>query len=155
MIEVTEINRVNDFCHGRISAPYLILLLVNFSDKTSTNHTMHELSIVMSVVEAATQVAHDNQAERIDAIELEIGALSGVELEALEFAWSEGVKRSLLAKAEKKFTHIPGKAECSDCGLNFPITTLYDPCPICGSYFLLVTEGRELKIKSITLDLLI
>jgi hydrogenase nickel incorporation protein HypA/HybF len=149
MIELTEIRLAHDFCHGRISAPCLILLLVNF---LLTNHTMHELSIVMSVVEAATQVAHDNQAERIDAIELEIGALSGVELEALEFAWSEGVKRSLLAQAEKKFTHIPGKAECSDCGLNFPITTLYDPCPICGSYFLLVTEGRELKIKSITLE---
>jgi hydrogenase nickel incorporation protein HypA/HybF len=120
--------------------------------KNQIYKAVHELSIVLSVVDAAAQVALENQAKRIDAIELEIGALSGVELDALEFAWSEGIKRSILAQAEKKFTLIPGKAECSDCGLSFPVTTLYDPCPICNSYFVQVTEGRELKIKSITLE---
>lgn len=120
--------------------------------KQQIHKAVHELSIVLSVVDAAAQVAHENQAERIDAIELEIGALSGVELEALEFAWSEGIKRSLLEQAEKTFTLIPGKGECSDCGLSFPVNTLYDPCPICNSYFVQITEGRELKIKSITLE---
>jgi hydrogenase nickel incorporation protein HypA/HybF len=113
---------------------------------------MHELSIVMSVVEAAMEVARENRAESISAIELEIGALSGVELDALAFAWPEGVKYSILAQANKTFTLIPGLASCSECNLSFPVDTLYDPCPMCGSYFVQVTRGRELKIKSITLE---
>lgn len=147
-----QIIGVNDFYHRLQLDTYLILLSVYLLYNPQIHKAVHELSIVLSVVDAAAQVAHENQAERIDAIELEIGALSGVELEALEFAWSEGIKRSLLERAEKTFTLIPGKGTCSDCGLSFPVNTLYDPCPICNSYFVQITEGRELKIKSITLE---
>ena len=63
---------------------------------------MHELSIVMSIVEIAQQQAYNANATVIDEIELDIGTMSGIEMDALEFAWSQGVKQTILEQANKK-----------------------------------------------------
>ena len=47
---------------------------------------MHELSIVMGIVDLATKQALANGAILIEEIELEIGCLSGIEMDSFEFA---------------------------------------------------------------------
>jgi hydrogenase nickel incorporation protein HypA/HybF len=112
---------------------------------------MHELSIAMGIVELAEKEAEKAGSNTIEAIELEIGTLSGVELEALEFAWPVAVKGTALEHA-KKIVHQPqGKARCTRCGLEYPIENLFDSCPECNCYLKDILQGKELRIKSITI----
>jgi len=65
---------------------------------------MHELSIVMSIVDIVQQHAEKANAAMIDEIEIDIGCLSTVQMDAFEFAWSQAVKETILEGAEKKST---------------------------------------------------
>lgn len=110
---------------------------------------MHELSIVMGIVKIAEQEVVKADASVIEEIEIDIGCLSTVEMNAFEFAWQQAVKQTVLAKTIKKINRIAGKATCLDCDAFFPLQNLYDACPACGQHFLNVTEGKELRVKSL------
>jgi hydrogenase nickel incorporation protein HypA/HybF len=112
---------------------------------------MHELSIVMSIVDLAKQEVEKAQANRVETIELEIGTLSGVEMEALDFAWKSAVTDTVLAQA-KRIVHRPeGLAKCTQCEATFPTESYFDICPRCGDLYNEIIRGKELKVKSLTL----
>jgi len=112
---------------------------------------MHELSIALGIVELAEKEAKKAGGKEIELIELEIGKLSGVEMEALDFAWPVAIKNTMLAKAVKKVDNPPGRAKCMECDFEFDVENLYDSCPICNSYFKDIFQGKELRIKSIVI----
>jgi len=112
---------------------------------------MHELSIVLSIVDIAEKEVKKHEADSVERIELDIGKLSGIEPHALEFAWEYGVNDSVLAHAEKVINYIPGKAICMDCGHEFEVEQVYDECPKCKSYMKDFRSGRELHVRSLTL----
>lgn len=113
---------------------------------------MHELSIVMSIVGIAEQQARAAGAGCIEEIELEIGELSGVEMQALDFAWKEGVRQTLLEHATRTIIRIKGQANCLDCGTDFPIQHYYDACPVCGGHFIRIKSGQELRVKALVVN---
>jgi hydrogenase nickel incorporation protein HypA/HybF len=113
---------------------------------------MHELSIVMGIINIAEQQAEQAGATSIDEIEMDIGCLSTVEMNAFEFAWSQAVKETILETAVKKINRIKGKAKCIDCDAIFSIENLYDACPYCGEHFLNIMEGKELRVKSLVVS---
>jgi hydrogenase nickel incorporation protein HypA/HybF len=53
---------------------------------------MHELSIVMSIVDIVNEQAATAHATVIEEIEMDIGCLSTVEMNAFEFAWQQAVR---------------------------------------------------------------
>lgn len=110
---------------------------------------MHELSIAQSIVRLSEQQAREHHSTEVEEVELEIGRLAGVELQTLDFAMESAVKGTMLEKARIIRRDIEGEGQCSDCGAVFPLSTLFSPCPACGSYFVKITKGRELRIKSI------
>jgi hydrogenase nickel incorporation protein HypA/HybF len=110
---------------------------------------MHELSIAMGIVAIAEKEARKAGVERFSAVELEIGQLSGVEIEALEFAWPMAVAGSVLEGARKIIHRIPAKARCLECGTEFDLENLFDACPHCGSYFKEVYQGKEMRVKAL------
>ncbi len=113
---------------------------------------MHELSIVMSMVDIVEDELQKSDAKSVIEIELEIGTLSGVIIEAMEFAFDEGVKNTVLGNAKKKIISIPGKAKCNNCSLEFEIEDLFTSCPDCMSFESEVMQGEELRIKSIVVE---
>ncbi|MBZ5859340.1 hydrogenase maturation nickel metallochaperone HypA/HybF [Flavihumibacter profundi] len=112
---------------------------------------MHELSIVMSIVEIASQQALQANASVVEEIELEIGTLSGIEINALEFAWAEAVRNTILENTLRVINRPEGRARCLDCNTDFAIQQYFDPCPACGSHFINITRGKELKVKSLVI----
>lgn len=113
---------------------------------------MHELSIIQSILEATTNAVQQNgKPGTVETIEIEIGELAGIEWSTLEFLWPAAVGDTLLADATLQVRWVPGKAVCSDCSSSFEVRRLYDPCPGCGSHLLQITQGEELRIKSLTL----
>jgi len=113
---------------------------------------MHELSIVMGIVDIAVKETAAADATTVDEIEIDIGCLSTVEMNAFEFAWQQGVKQTILENAEKKINRIEGKATCLDCNTQFRIENMYDACPACGKHLIEVTEGKELRVKSLVVS---
>lgn len=113
---------------------------------------MHELSVVMSIVSIATEKAKEAGAAFVDEIELDIGTLSSIEMEAFEFAWQQAVKETMLEKTTKVIHRIEGKGKCLDCQAGFIMQQVYDSCPNCGSYATEITAGKEMRVKSLVVS---
>ena len=113
---------------------------------------MHELSIAMSIIEIAEENAKREDARRITEIELDIGTQSGVVLEALDFAMQAAVKGTMLENADVKINTIPARAQCTRCQHRFFVSDLFSACPKCGHPFCEVTQGRELRVKSLKVE---
>jgi len=112
---------------------------------------MHELSIAQSIVELADREARNRQAVSIEELELEIGALAGIDPAALDFALESAVKGSLSENAHIVVLRIAGEGRCGDCEYLFPVENLFTACPVCGSYAVKIIKGKELRIKSIVI----
>jgi len=110
---------------------------------------MHELSIAMGIVNIAEEETRKAQARVVERIELEIGALAGIELESLYFVWPSAVKGTVLEKAERRIHQIEGQGRCIDCGRVFELDQLYDACPDCGSNYSDIVQGREVRVKTL------
>lgn len=113
---------------------------------------MHELSVVMSIVETAVEQVRENNAQSVERIDLVVGALAGIDQRSLDFAWDAAVKDTVLQHAERHIICLPGKAKCVACNLVFEMKELFDPCPQCGDYLNQVIQGKELLIKSLVLN---
>jgi len=110
---------------------------------------MHELSIVMGIVDIAESEASKAGISSFDVIELDIGKLSGIVMEALDFAWETAMGGTVLENAERRINLIEAIAKCSKCDHEFASETLYEACPKCGDYFTNIIKGKELRIKSL------
>jgi hydrogenase nickel incorporation protein HypA/HybF len=110
---------------------------------------MHELSIALGIVKIAEEEIAKSGSTHIEAIELEIGTLAGIEIESLDFVWPMAVKDTILENAGKKIQIIQAQAKCIDCNTIYSIENMFDPCPKCGSFFKAVMQGKELRVKSI------
>ena len=110
---------------------------------------MHELSIAMGIVTIAEKEAKKASVTEVKAIDLEIGTLSGIEIESLNFAWPMAVANSVLEHAEKRIHIIKAKAKCADCGFDYDIENLFDTCPKCHSPFKDIYQGKEMRVKSL------
>ncbi len=113
---------------------------------------MHELSIAMNIVEIAEENARNEKATAVTEIELEIGSLSGVILQALEFAMDSAVKGTMLENAKVKMVLLDGKAKCTECGNVFETNTAFEPCPVCGNPFSDIIQGKELTVKKLIVE---
>ncbi len=110
---------------------------------------MHELSIAMGIVKIAEDETAKVEEKTVVKIELEIGELAGIEIDALNFVWESAVKDSVLEKAKKEITIIPGKAKCADCDTEYYLENIYDTCPKCNSNFKGILQGKELRVKAL------
>lgn len=110
---------------------------------------MHELSIAANIVDIVEAYAKKGNVGLITKIEIEIGTLSGVVRESLEFAMDSAVKDTILEKAKVKFIDIHGKGKCEKCHTIFEMDDLYSPCPKCNAFNPLIIQGKELRIASI------
>ena len=113
---------------------------------------MHELSIVMSIIAITEKESAKHNAVQVDEIELEIGDLSGIEMTAFDFAWQQAIKGTVLENAALEIIRPPGNAKCLECGHPFAVSQIYDLCPVCQSHFKEIISGKELRVKSLSLD---
>lgn len=113
---------------------------------------MHELSIVINIIFIAEKEARKSGAKSINRIELNIGKLTSIEPMAFDTAWKCGINYGMLENAERIINYIDGKARCKDCGELFAYPEFATPCPKCSSYFSDIIEGKDLSIKSISVD---
>ena len=110
---------------------------------------MHELSIAESVLEIVEAAAQRNDATRVGAIRLEIGALSCVDPAALRFCFDAVTRGSIAEGAQLAIDTTRGMAWCMPCSEAVPLAALGEACPRCGGYQLQVTQGDAMRVKDI------
>jgi len=110
---------------------------------------MHELSIVMGIIKIAETETRKAAANKVDIIELDIGTLAGIEIDAFDFAWSRAVTDTVLEHAVKKVNVIEAKGQCLECDKTFSLKEVFDPCPYCNNYVKGILQGKELRVKAL------
>jgi hydrogenase nickel incorporation protein HypA/HybF len=113
---------------------------------------MHEISIAESIRDIAEDYASREQLRSFRAIDLEIGALSGIEVDALTFAMEVVFRNSVLDGAEVRITHVAGEARCSNCGHCFAVEDAFTPCPECADTRADILRGEELRVLSLHVE---
>lgn len=113
---------------------------------------MHELSIAQSILDIAEKAAPQDKNAVITSVSLQVGELSGVEIDALKFALSIIKKDTLLDKADLKIDVVRGEAECRQCHTVFAVPSFGTCCPQCSSYSMNILKGRELRVLNIVVD---
>lgn len=108
---------------------------------------MHEMGLAESVVSIVEDNARAAGATRVALVRLEIGALSQVIPEAMEFCFDAVSKGTLAEGATLEIERTPGRAWCHDCMTPIEIPALGSACPTCGGYKLQVTGGEEMRVK--------
>lgn len=110
---------------------------------------MHELSIALGIVDIAEKEAKKAGVSAFKKIDLEIGTLSGIILDSLDFAWNSAVNGTCLENSVRCIERIDAVAKCLDCDLEFNTLSLYEQCPKCGGFATALIKGKELRIKSL------
>ena len=113
---------------------------------------MHELGIAQSIVEIAEENARQQGATRGLAVTVEVGALSGVMAESLEFCFDACCRETLLDGSRLKIEQVPARARCRECRQEYDLANFFDNCPACDSAASDLLSGEELRIKEMEID---
>lgn len=113
---------------------------------------MHELSLCMELIRVIEAQTHRQPFRRVRTVRLAVGALAGIEIEALRFGFTVAAQGTLAEDAALEIDEPPGQAVCLDCGAVLEVRDREEPCPQCGSYFLRVRGGTELRVVELEVE---
>jgi len=113
---------------------------------------MHEMSLCESVLAIIDRMAQQQGFRRVTVVWLEIGALSGVEPEALRFCFDAVTQGSLAEGARLEIIDAPGEAWCGACERNVTVNQWYDACPCCGRHPLSFVSGDQMRVKELEVE---
>lgn len=113
---------------------------------------MHELSLAQSLVEIAEEHARRAGGAIIRSITVEVGELSGVVPEALEFAFDVCSQGTRAEGAALVLRHMPGHGRCVACAAQAECHELTAVCPACGALAFELNAGLELRVLELEID---
>ena len=111
---------------------------------------MHELGIVMSVIDQVEKVAEENQVQSVVSLNMEVGEVSSVVPDLFTdcFEWAKK-KTKYMQDTKLNMVILEGISYCRDCKKNYKTTEYAKQCPHCGSYNTYLLTGNEINIKDI------
>jgi hydrogenase nickel incorporation protein HypA/HybF len=114
---------------------------------------MHELSIVMSVVESVTESLSAYPGARVLEVRLRVGALASVVQDSLEFCYGIASEGTPLEGSRLVVNVLPVVVYCPRCAEDVALDGMQSfRCPRCGEPCAEIRQGRELEIESIEID---
>lgn len=111
---------------------------------------MHELGIVFHIIKSVERVAAENDLEKVSAVVLELGEVSGVVPDYLTDCWKwAAAKTELVEGSELRIEMLPAMTRCDGCGRDYPTVAHGKTCPHCQSGNTWLLTGNEVNIKEI------
>jgi hydrogenase nickel incorporation protein HypA/HybF len=107
---------------------------------------MHELSIASAILDAVRKEADKRPGIHVRKVGVRIGALSGVEPEALSFGFDALVQGTDLDPLALEIESVPRRQRCPECDLTFEVTDDGLACPRCAKPETLFAAGDELDL---------
>ena len=111
---------------------------------------MHELGLVVRIMETVESIAQERKLTQIDAVTLEIGEVSSVLPDYIAdcWNWARG-KSELLKTTALKIERLPAVTRCLGCGRTYATVEYGRTCPYCRSEKTVLVCGNEFSIKEI------
>ena len=106
---------------------------------------MHELSLAAGICRT---IVEQIGVRRLTVIRLDVGALSGVSPESLEFCLGEVARIEGLGAPRVEINRIRPRMRCA-CGREYEIDEVTDGCPDCHGFQRDVVAGMELTVTSV------
>ncbi|HUO16314.1 MAG TPA: hydrogenase maturation nickel metallochaperone HypA [Verrucomicrobiae bacterium] len=113
---------------------------------------MHELSIAMSIVDAAVEES-EKRGVKVNAVHLRLGALSGVVKDALLFSYEVACQDTRLAGSRLIVEDVPVVVFCPRCNDQRVLESVQlFACPQCGTPTMDVRRGKELEVFALEVE---
>ncbi len=109
------------------------------------------MAIAEGILDIARDCATREGAARVTKIGLLLGAMAGVEEEALRFCFASLARGTPAEDAALSVTRVPLAGRCGACGHEQPIEGYDFVCPACGGGLAIVT-GRELRVEYVEME---
>ncbi|HEX4038965.1 MAG TPA: hydrogenase maturation nickel metallochaperone HypA [Acidobacteriaceae bacterium] len=112
---------------------------------------MHELSIALSMIERIEEEAVKHSG-KVRSAQVKIGVLSGVDCEALKFAWEIARAGTDLEETELEIEKVALLVRCPACGKTYSpeIQSLF--CQECITPEQNILTGKELELTTLEID---
>ena len=98
---------------------------------------MHELGIVLHVIDQVEELAKENNVSKVTRLTLEVGEVSSI------------VPSYFSDCFELEMIILEGVSYCKDCKKTYKTAEYAKKCPHCGSDNTYLVTGNELRIKDI------
>ena len=73
-------------------------------------------------------------------------------MDALTFALDTACAGTWLEKTRKNILITEAQGICEECGSSFIIENYFSQCPECKGFSFKIKQGKELRVKSISID---
>ena len=113
---------------------------------------MHELGIAQAVLDRVAQEAQRRPGTRLRAVGVKVGAVSGVDCEALAFGFEMLTRDTEWQGLKLELEPCARRHRCSACESEFTVIDLDTACPACGSLATKLIAGDELDIDYIEVE---
>ena len=113
---------------------------------------MHELSLATALVEQVLRIKEEHHAAAVVSIKLSLGALAGVNREALAFAFPLAAEGTGAAHARLEIEEVAVEVTCDACGQRSAPDLMHLHCAACGSPRVQITAGRDFVVQSVELQ---
>ena len=110
---------------------------------------MHELSVVISMIETVERTVKENDLKKVEKVVLQIGELSSYIPQMVKECYGPAVEGSVLEGTELEIEVLEAMGKCTACGEEYPLKKCEGICPKCGSTDFHIISGREFYIKEI------
>ncbi|MBQ3934635.1 MAG: hydrogenase maturation nickel metallochaperone HypA [Clostridia bacterium] len=112
---------------------------------------MHELGIVVKVLEQVDAAAEENGAEKVLGVTMEVGEVSSIVPDLFTDAFDWAKKKTRYAQdAKLNMIIIEGRTYCQSCGETYRTTEYGRKCPHCGSFETYLLTGDQVIVKDIS-----
>jgi hydrogenase nickel incorporation protein HypA/HybF len=114
---------------------------------------VHEFSIALGIVDAATEELERLGRGRVRAVHLRLGRLSGVVRDALLSAYPLACEGSTLEGSSLVITEESVTGHCPQCDAERPVASALDlRCALCGGAVARVLRGRDIEVTAMEVD---
>ena len=110
---------------------------------------MHELGIMINIVESVEKFALENDITKIQKLVLQIGELSSVVPRFAQACYPAAVDGTMLEDSELEIEILPGNGMCDHCKKVFNLLENKNQCPSCHEQGWELISGKEFMIKEI------
>ena len=113
---------------------------------------MHEVGIAGEILRASHAEAARRPGARLVAVTVRIGVLSGVDADALRFAWDVMSEQAEYEPVALQIQSMPRRNRCRDCECEFVSGIYSEPCPECASENSMLLGGDEMQLASVEVE---
>ena len=111
---------------------------------------MHELSIAISMIDQIIEESDSRGGLEVEAVHLKLGVFSGVDTDALLFAYELACEGTPLAGSRLQIETVPLVIYCPTCKRErSPVSCISSAVPIVGTPAQKIVTGREIEVASL------